>query len=594
MEWKYLNINVNGKHSGQIKTICPQCNHKRTDKSDKSLSCNLDTGAYHCHYCNWEGNINCKPKKVYNKPTWRNNTTLSEPLIKWFDSRGINQSTLLKLKVTEGLEWMPQKDKEANTIQFNYFLEGELVNTKFRTGDKCFKLIKDAELVPYNIDSIYGKKECIITEGEIDTLTFVQCGFDAVISVPNGATTNLEYLDRFIESHFEDKETIYIAVDVDPKGLELRTELIRRLGAERCKIVTYGEGCKDANELINAIGKGPDAVRTAIKESKEIKVEGIFEIQDIADQLDSLFEQGLQKGATTGHLDFDNLISFEVGRLLIVTGIPSHGKSEFVDEILYRLNLLHKWKIAYFSPENHPLQVHVSKIISKLTGKSFDKKFLKKEEYEEAREMMQDNYFFIDPKESSDIDTILEKARWLVKKRGIKILVIDPFNKLEYNIQAGMSETQYISKFLDRLIMFAKQYSVLVVLVAHPTKMRMEKGVFELPNLYSINGSSHFYNKTDFGICVFRNEETGLVDVYVQKVKFKHLGKGGLAKFHYNINNGRYLPSEGDFPVWDNDNQLRKQVFNDRLNNAPMQSSIDDWDCPEAHAEQYEEMLALK
>ncbi len=581
MGWTYLNINVHGRKSGQIKTLCPQCNHKRSDKRDKSLSCNLDTGAYHCHYCDWKGNVNVFSKKTYVKPTWSNSTVLSEPLVKWFEGRGINQSTLIKMKVSEGLEYMPQKNKEVNTIQFNYFLNEELINVKYRTADKCFKLVSNAELIPYNIDSIFGQKDCIITEGEIDCLTFVQCGFNAVVSVPNGATTNLEYLDRFIESHFDDKEVIYIAADIDKKGLELREELVRRLGAERCKIVTYGDGCKDANELLNCIGQGAVAVFNAVKDARDVKIDGIFEINDVSEQLDSLLEEGLHKGATTGHLDFDNLISFEVGRLLVVTGIPSHGKSEFVDELLYRLNLVHKWKIAYFSPENHPLQVHVSKIISKLTGKSFDKKYLKQHEYEEARDMMQDNYFFIDPKESSDIDTVLEKARWLVRKRGIKILVIDPFNKLEHNIQGGMSETQYISKFLDRLIMFAKQHSVLMVLVAHPTKMKMEKGVFDLPNLYSINGSSHFYNKTDFGICVFRNEETGLVDVHVQKVKFKHLGRSGLAKFHYNIGNGRYVPFEGDIPAWDNDNHLRKQMFNDRLNSEPVQSSIDYLDLPE-------------
>lgn len=581
MDWKDLDVDTKGRYSGQIKTLCPKCHATRTDKRDLSLSCNLDTGAYYCHYCHWEGNINYKPKKVYAKPTWRNNTTLSEPLVKWFEGRGINQSTLLKLKITEGMEWMPQKGEEVNTIQFNYFLEGELINTKFRTGDKCFKLVKDAELIPYNLDSINGRKECIITEGEIDALTFVQCGFDYSISVPNGATTNLEYLDRFIESHFDDKEVIYIATDTDKKGMELRAELVRRFGAEKCKIVSYGEDCKDANELLNKVGQGPLAVVAAIKEAKEVKVDGIFEVSDIKDELNNLYEIGLQKGATIGHPNFDDLMSFELGRLLIVTGIPSHGKSEFVDEIIYRLNLIHKWKPAYFSPENHPLQLHISKIISKLTGKKFDKECLSKAEYEEARDMMQDNYFFIDPKDSSDMDTILEKAQWLVKKRGIKILVIDPWNKIEHNIPNGMSETQYISKILDRIIMFGKKNSLLTILVAHPTKMKQENGRMEVPNLYSINGSSHFYNKTDFGICVYRDKQLNVVNVHVQKVKFKHLGREDVAQFNYNINNGRYVPYTDGVPKWDNDNQLHKQTFNDSLQDDIQPNfNFDDNDLP--------------
>ena len=564
MNWQDLNINTHGKQHGQIKTLCPKCNSTRTNKRDMGLSCNLDSGAYHCHYCEWQGNIFSIPKKAYKKPVFNNKTNLSEPLVKWFEGRGINQSTLLKIKITEGLEYMPQKQKEVNTIQFNYFLNGELINTKFRSADKCFKLVSEAELIPYNMDSIYMQKDCIITEGEIDALSFIQCGFNSVISVPNGATTNLEYLDRFIETHFEDKETIYIAADTDKKGMELRAELIRRFGAEKCKIVSYGE-CKDANELLMKIGCGVAAVQEAIKGAKDVKLDGIFEVMDVEDELNNLYEIGLQKGATIGHTDFDDLISFELGRLLIVTGIPSHGKSEFVDEMLYRLNLIYKWKIAYFSPENHPLQLHISKIVSKLTGKKFDRERLSRSEYYEARDMMQDNYFFIDPKDSSDLDTILEKASWLVKKKGIKTLVIDPYNKLEHNMQNGQSETQYISTFLDRLIMFAKQKGIMIVLVAHPIKMKKEGGEFEVPNLYSINGSSHFYNKTDYGLCVYKNKISNMVDIHIQKVKFKHLGHEGVTQFHYNMNNGRYAPNINGQPEWDNDNHLTKQLFNDSI-----------------------------
>ena len=92
------------------------------------------------------------------------------------------------------------------------------MNTKFRTGDKCFKLVSGAELLPYNIDAIKGCSECIITEGEMDALTFYECGRHDVVSVPNGANANLSYLDDYIEEYFDDKETIYIASDTDTKG----------------------------------------------------------------------------------------------------------------------------------------------------------------------------------------------------------------------------------------------------------------------------------------------------------------------------------------------------------------------------------------
>ncbi len=583
MSWSSIGIQLGGRTSGQIKTFCPKCHSRRSDKRDKSLSCNLDTGSYMCHYCNWSGNINSiTSKKQYIRPVWQNNSHLSDTVVKWFESRWINQTTLQKLNITEDRVFMPQVGRDVLTICFNYFVNGELINVKSRSLDKHFKLVPNAELVPYNIDSIHGKKTCIITEGEIDCLSLVQCGFDNVISVPNGATTNLTYLDRFIESHFEDKEEVIIAVDSDKKGLELRNELVRRFGAERCMVVDYGNDCKDINELLCKPGYGVEAVKNAVFNATYVKVEGIFQLDDVRQNLDSLYENGLERGAIIGHPDFDNLISWVPGRLCVVTGIPSHGKSEFLDEIIYRLNLRHKWRVAYFSPENHPLEWHISKVISKLTGKEFKKESLSPAEYEDVKEYVKDNYYFIAPEDSSDVDTILDKAAALVKRKGIKMLVIDPYNKLEHNISNGMSETQYISKFLDRLILVAKKHSILLFLVAHPTKMRKDNGTYEIPNLYSISGSSHFYNKTDYGLCVYRDFEQDQVKVYVQKVKFKHLGKIGEAIFHYDVVNGRYIPVNGSLgPVWDRDNHLHKQRYNDSIHEETKQGQLDCWDLPE-------------
>lgn len=558
-----LGINLRGHTYGQIKTLCPKCSAKRHNKSDRCLSVNIDNGVYSCHHCEYEGGVSNRIEKIYPKPEWKNNTELPENVVKWFERRGISQKVINDMKISYGLEWMPQEQREVQTIQFNYFLDGELINIKYRTAKKGFKLFKDAELIPYNIDSILGKTTCIICEGEIDCLTYIQCGYDSVISVPNGAGKNLDYLDRFIESHFDDKETIYLATDTDTKGLELRAELVRRLGADKCKIITYGEDCKDANDLMQKIGGGFIAVRESIENAKDVRVDGVFEVKDLDDELFSLWKEGLKRGAIIGHNEFDNFVSWVTGRLCVITGIPSSGKSEFLDEIVVNLNLRQGWKVGYFSPENHPIQWHIAKLMSRVSGKKFDRESITMSEYDQTKEYIDDNFFFISPEDDSDIDNILEKARWLVKRRGIKILVIDPYNKLEHNMENGMSETQYISKFLDRLIMFAKKNDLLLFLVAHPTKMKKEDGRFEVPTLYSISGSAHFYNKADYGISVYRDFNQNIVEAHIQKVKYKHLGGNGVAYFKYNMDNGRYLEYvEGAFINYDSTNLLVKKEIN--------------------------------
>lgn len=569
-----------GRTSGKVKTFCPVCRERRTDKRDKSLSVDLDKMVWNCHYCGWSGHLEHtedekiawmrqqswynpvrKEKPVYKKPTPRPNNAMSVRAIAWFASRGISEATLHIMKITEGLEWMPQNNAQSNTIQFNYYKNGELVNTKFRTGDKKFKMVSGAELLPYNIDAIKDKPECIITEGEMDALSFVECGRTDVVSVPNGANANLSYLDDYIEDYFDDKEVIYIASDTDTKGVLLRDELMRRFGAERCRVLEYGEGCKDANEHLMKFGR--ESLLQCIADAPETKLEGVFTVTDFESNLDAIFESGLQKGVTIGHDNIDNLISFETKRLCIVTGIPSSGKSEFIDEIAERLNIRYGWRWAYFSPENAPLSYHASKLISKFTGKQFDRQHLSLNEYRKVKQHLESEFFFISPANDYKVDTILERAKFLVRRKGIKGLVIDPYNRLE-NEAGRQSETQYISQLLDKLTNFAQMHDVLVILMAHPTKMGKDKdGNVIVPTLYDISGSANFYNKADFGIVVHRDRDRDVVEVRVQKVKFRHLGEAGTAYFKYNLNNGRYTPYyDGIEPQWDNESHLTQDNDN--------------------------------
>lgn len=583
-----------------MKVLCPQCHEQRTDKHDRSLSCNLATGEYMCHYCGWHGVATVqteeekrewmqrqswynprpirKEPKVYKKPTPKNAASVTDKALKWFEGRGISAATVAALKITEGPEFMPQKDKEFNTVQFNYYKNGELVNTKFRTGDKCFKLVQGAELLPYNIDAVKGTKEVIITEGEMDALSFYEVGRHDVVSVPNGANANLSYLDDYIDDYFDNKETIYIASDSDTKGVLLRDELLRRFGVERCKIVVYGDGCKDANEHLQKYGR--ESLLECLKNAKEVKVEGVFSLSDFEQSLDALWVNGMQKGVTIGHKNLDELISFETKRLCVVTGIPGSGKSEFIDEMAERLNIRYGWRFAYFSPENSPLSYHASKLIEKFTGKRFSQRTLPFNEYQQVKAHLETDFFFISP-DDFKIDTILDKAKYLVRKRGIKTLVIDPYNRLE-NEQGQQNETQYVSALLDKLQNFAVRNDVLVILMVHPTKMQPDKnGNIPVPTLYDCSGSANFYNKCDFGIVVHRDREAEVVEVRVQKVKFKWLGKVGTAYFKYDVQNGRYAPLDAKDarPQYDSANHLQQQAA-DRAAEALAAASFDFDDLP--------------
>ena len=575
-----LGLNKDGKK----KQFCPECHANRTDKRDKSLSVDWERCIAHCHYCGKNfffgkteriGNYR-HPKvpspmkeKMYHKPAkLANETAPDDKVLAWFASRGITAEVVTQEGITQAARSFPQTSQVEKCIVFPYMVEGELVNRKYRTARKHFMLESGAELVPWRIDHIRETPECIITEGEMDALSFIVAGRDDVISVPNGAQKNLTWLDRFIETHLENKERIYIAADTDAKGLDLRAELVRRFGEEKCRIVTYGEGCKDANELLQK--SGVEAVRKSIEEAQEVPLEGIYTASDVKEELLALFEKGLQKGAVLGMGELDDMLSLEVGRLMIVTGIPGDGKSEFLDEMAVHLSLNYDWRCAWFSPENFPVTLHHPKLIEKLIGKRFLKGLITPIEFETAVNYLSHNFFDILPEEGYRVDTILEKAEALVRRKGIRVFILDPYNCLEHQIPTGQSETQYISEFLEKLRSFARRRQVLVVLAAHPTKMKRDPLTkqFPVPTMYDISGSAAFFNKADFGIAIERDRTKEVMRVHVQKVKFRHLGYPGVASFKYNTHNGRFISIEEGktpdipdiIPDYDNSNWLGKKL----------------------------------
>ena len=569
---------------GKKKQFCPECHANRTNQADKSLSVDWNKCIAHCHYCGKSfffgrtEKIYHAPKAVqppkqevkeYRKPgRLSNEESLDTNMRNWFEQRGIPAEVAEAEGITKVCRKMPQTGNVEKCIVFPYFVNDELVNRKYRDGAKHFMLEANAKLALWRIDHILNTSECIVTEGEMDALSFVVAGFDNVVSVPNGAQKNLTYLDDFIETHFENKSRIYIAADTDAKGLELRNELVRRFGEEKCRIVTYGQGCKDANELLQQ--QGAEALKKAIAEAQEVPLEGIFTADDVREELELLFEKGLQKGAVLGMGELDDLLSVEVGRLLVVTGIPGDGKSEFLDEVAVRFSLNYDWRCAWFSPENFPVTLHHPKLIEKLTGKRFMKGVMKPMEFDAAVGYLSRNFFDILPEEGYQVDTILEKAETLVRRKGIRVFILDPYNCLEHQIPSGQSETQYISEFLEKLRSFARRKQVLVILAAHPTKMKKDpiSGKYPVPTMYDISGSAAFFNKADFGLAIERDRTQGVTRVHVQKVKFRHLGQPGVASFQYNTHCGRFvsivegktpdLPNEE--PKWDNSNWLVKKL----------------------------------
>lgn len=547
---------------GEQRTTCPKCSstRKATHKNIKCLSVNPDKGTWFCHHCGYSGGLfEKKEAKCFQpKPVSSNAVSPTEKVYDWFASRKITKEVINRNKITIEKVFLSQLGKEDWCICFNYFIGEILTNIKYRNSQKVFQQVKGGSKVFYKLNDLENQTVCIITEGEIDALSFEVAGYQNVVSVPDGGInpevkqiqTKLDYLDNCSE-YFKNMHRIYLATDSDAPGIRLREELARRLGKSRCWIVRYPNGCKDANDVL--VKYGSNKLKECINNAELYPIEGIHYANDRRDELKDLYDNGFPNGAKSGYSNLDELITFYGSQLTIITGIPSHGKSNFMDQLMIKLAINHNWRWGIFSPENSTIEIHLLRLIEILVGKPFLKDYNNRmtfDEVETARDFINDHTYFILPdNEEYRLERILEAASGLVLKHGIKGLILDPWNTLEHQYGSD-SETIYTGKVLNQLKYFARIHDIHLFLVAHPRKMARKKDskLFEVPTLYDISGSANWFNIADNGMVVYRQFSEDFTEsypiVYVQKVKHKFIGKTGFAKFDFDVSCQRYIEKD--------------------------------------------------
>ena len=394
-------------------------------------------------------------------------------------------------------------------VEIPYFKGGEQVNAKHRCLDeKKFFQEKGGEKIFYNIDCLYNEKMAddplFITEGEIDAITLIQEGYLKTISVPEGASNEQQdgegkkyaYLNGMVEL-LRKQPRIILAVDNDKNGNNLLHDLAVKIGKGKCEYIRYPKGCKDINETL--VKYGVKGVHKSVETAKPMIEDGVFTIYDLPPEKEAIIYE-------TGHIVGD-YFKFRKGDFSVCTGIPSMGKTTFVNDLVCSTIATNpELKVAFASFEQNPRADHIP------TLKAWHKARFGGPEGD-AERWINKHMTFICPSEKQllndqlDLYWFMEKVQYAVDRMGCDIIILDPWNELEHEPQKGESLTQYVGWAIRQIKQLAKALKVHVMVVAHPTKQIKDKdGDYNMPTLYDISDSAHWFNKADLGIIIHRDK----------------------------------------------------------------------------------------
>jgi twinkle protein len=543
------------------RVVCPDCSPERKKYNLKELAIDAtnDGWRYYCHHCGSNGFVSSK-KTTYRRA--ENNviqmrtldtTKLETQHYDFLKSRGISAKTAEIMQLFSAEKYFQRLEKKTEAIGFPYFRNGQFVSAKYRSIEsKDFTQDAGGAQDFFGIDKIDLSLPVIIVEGEIDALTLLECGLKNVLSVPSGAPMKVS--DGKVDAS-EDKKFAFvwnavdvlnqvpyvtIATDTDTAGQALAEELARRIGKDKCRIAHFGY--KDLNEAF--LDKGKDVVLEIIEKAEPYPVAGLSSASKFADRLNDLWGKGTGKGLSTGYSNVDEIYTVAQGQLTIVTGYPSCGKSNFVDQLMINLAKAHDWKFGLCSFENQP-EIHISRLMEIYKEKRFfdGSNRMTDADRDDAFKFVEEHFLFLDSEgaEPATIDSILERAKIAVVRMGIRGLVIDPYNYIEN--KGGQAEHEFISGMLTRIQAFAKAYGVHIWFVAHPSKITRSGMDLPRPDGMAISGSMAWWAKADCGITIHRTKDHG-VELAVWKCRYRWIGTQGETTLGYNKVTGTYFEQE--------------------------------------------------
>lgn len=459
---------------------------------------------------------------VADKPDW---------VYVWFGERNIGARVVDKFGATAARWVFDPKVGEVDAIALPFTSKGKPVNRVLfeRKGDRSVMENPKVAAV-FNAQAFTDGGPIVWCRGELDVMALDECG------IPGGVcSTRVDAIAAHAEAILPTARVV-LAFGEDTVQ---REEMARRLGRHRCWI--------SVGSPFATLADDPALVAKAIEEATPYPIEGMHRIRrGTLAKLRSMPPPGVM---TTGTSASDYVLTLPMeGRLIVVTGFPGHGKTNWTRFVMVHTAGHHNRRWCVFSPESQPWEQFAAECAEAYIGKPFYEMdripSMTLSDIAEAEAFLADKVTMLvcDAEDTAPtLSWLLERARACVLREGTTDFLVDPWNEVDQE-RGGLSETDYVGLSLQRLKAFALRHGCNVWVIAHPAKPTPLRPNEKRPppGPYDISGSANWVNRTDLGLTV-HSPEPGVAELHIWKSRARRWGaRSTLATMDFDKFTGRY------------------------------------------------------
>ncbi|MEM7588922.1 MAG: replicative DNA helicase [Myxococcota bacterium] len=248
---------------------------------------------------------------------------------------------------------------------------------------------------------------------------------------------------------------------------------------------------------------------------RETASKGILHIHDLAVQALLRYEKLHKKeaaveGISSGFVDLDRLTcGFQKGELTVIAARPSMGKTAFTLNIAAHVAMHKKLPVAFFSLEmgGDQLMHRLMGAEARLDLSNLRRGYIRAEEYAKlavAADKLGEASMYIDETASLSIAQLRSKARHVVQRYGVQLLIVDYLQLMSSNTNYDNKATEVgeISKGLKTL---ARELQIAVVALSQLNRS-VESRTDKRPMMSDLRESGAIEQDADVIAFLYREE----------------------------------------------------------------------------------------